>query len=127
MTPFDLIALKQKVGAEYAAGVELWVLVYFDAAHRRALPVHGYNFISYHLTMAQYIFARLKSAQYLTLVQQAGMAWQRAGARPTAHADLTTDEYKAMRAGLRAYFRALPRIEAGTYRQACNVADQLFK
>lgn len=127
MTPFELIARKQRVGEEYAADVELWVLCYFDAAKRRALPVHGYNFISYHLTLAQYIFARLKSAQYLALVQQAGMAWQKAGARPTDQADLTTTEYTAMRAGLRAYFRALPKIEAGTYRQACNVADQLFK
>lgn len=127
MSPFELIALKQKVGKEYSAEVELFVLIQFDAAKRGRLGPVGYNFISRHLVQAQYIFARLKEQKYLDLLRAAGTAWQKAGSRPTDHLDLTTTEYTAMRAGLAAYFKTLPKIEAGTYRQACNVADQIMK
>jgi hypothetical protein len=127
MNAFDLIALKQKVGREYAAEAELFVLCHFDAAKRGKLGPVGYNFISRHLVIAQYIGARLKSAKLLEPAKLAGIAWQRAGARPGTDASLTTNEYTAMRAGLSAYFRALPQIEAGTYRQAVNVADQIMK
>ena len=126
MTPFDLIALKQKVGREYADEAALFVLIHFDAAKRGRLEPIGYNFISRHLVMAQYIFAKLKAPEYLLLARLAGTAWQNAGARPGELVSLTTNEYTAMRAGLAAYFRTLPKIEAGTYRQACNVADQVM-
>lgn len=126
MTPFELIALKQKVGREYADEAELFVLIHFDAAKRGRCTAQGYNFISRHLVMAQFIFARLRQAALLDVVRVAGIAWQKAGARPGEFASLTTAEYAAMRSGLRAYFRALPKIEAGTYRQACNVADQVM-
>jgi hypothetical protein len=122
-----VLALKTKVGREYADEAELFVLIHFDAAKRGQLGPIGYNFISRHLVMAQYIFARLKNAEFMLLAQLAGEAWQKAGARPTESAELTTNEYTAMRAGLAAYFKALPRIEAGTYRQAVNVAEQVMK
>lgn len=128
MTPLELIALKQKIGQEYADEAELFVLIHLDAAqpHARLGPI-GYNFISRHLVQAQFIFAKLKAPQLLELAHKAGTAWQKAGARPGTYASLTTGEYQAMRAGLRAYFRALPKIEVGTYRQACNVADQVMR
>lgn len=87
----------------------------------------GYNFISRHLVQAQYIFARLKAPAQLETVKAAGMAWSKAGARPTETLDLTTSEYNAVRAGLRAYLLGLPKIERNTYLQACNVADQAMK
>lgn len=127
MNAFDLIALKQKVGKEYAEEVELFVLIRFDAAKRGLLGAVGYNFISRHLVQAQYIFAKLKAPNELLLAQLAGTAWIKAGARPTEKLDLTTNEYMAMRYGLKAYFRALPRIERNTYLQACNVADQAVR
>lgn len=127
MNAFDLIALKQKVGRDYAAEVELFVLIHFDAAKRGRVTPQGFNFISYHLVVAQYVFARLKATDFLERVRIAGTAWQKAGARPGEHASLTTNEYAAMRAGLRAYFKALPKIEAGTYRQGCNVAEQVMQ
>lgn len=124
--PFGLISAKQKVGAEYTAEVELFVLLHFDAAKRGRCTAQGYNFISRHLVQAQYIFARLKADGYLDVVRAAGNAWSKAGVRPGEYASLTTAEYQAMRAGLKAYFKALPRVETGTYRQACNVADQVM-
>lgn len=127
MTPFELIALKQKVGQDYADEAALFVLIHFDAAKRGALGAIGYNFISRHLVMAQFIFAKLRQPAMLDMVRVAGEAWQRAGARPGEFASLTTAEYSAMCAGLRLYLRALPKIEAGTYRQACNVADQVMR
>ncbi|MES2320196.1 MAG: hypothetical protein V4631_22190 [Pseudomonadota bacterium] len=127
MTPFELIALKQRVGREYADEAELFVLIHFDAAHRKVLGPIGYNFISRHLVIAQYVFAKLRQPALLDLVRVAGIAWQRAGGRPGELASLTTAEYAAMRAGLRVYFRALHKIEVGTYRQGCNVADQVMK
>lgn len=127
MNPFELIALKQRIGTEYAAEVELFVLAHFDAAKRGRLGAIGYNFISRHLVQAQYIFIRLKQQEALKLAQEAGKAWLTAGARQTAEADLTTGEYQAMRACLKAYFKTLPRIEVGTYRQACNAAEQVMK
>lgn len=127
MNPFELIALKQKVGQEYADEVAMFVLVRFDAAKRGLLGAVDYNFISRHLVQAQYIFARLKAPTQLALAKAAGMAWGKAGERQTALLDLTTGEYNAVRAGLRAYLGALPRIECNTYLQACNVADQAMK
>jgi hypothetical protein len=120
----ELIALKQRVPADYVEEIEMFVLVRFDAAKRGRLDGVGYNFISRHLVQAQYIFARLKAPKELDIARAAGVAWIKAGARPTDELDLTTAEYTAMRAGLRAYFRALPKIEIATYRQACNVAEQ---
>ncbi|MES2352093.1 MAG: hypothetical protein V4641_31385 [Pseudomonadota bacterium] len=127
MMPFELIALKQKVGHEYADEAALFVLIHFDAAKRGALGPVGYNFISRHLVQAQFIFAKLRQPALLDVVRVAGEAWQRAGARPGEFASLTTAEYGAMCAGLRVYLRTLHKIEAGTYRQACNVADQVMK
>ena len=127
MTPFELIASKQKVGREYADEAELFVLIHFDACKRGKLGAIGYNFITRHLVMAQYIFARLKDDERLTITKLAGMAWQRIGARPGELASMTTNEYTALRYGLRAYFKTLPRIEAGTYRQAVNVAEQVMR
>lgn len=126
MNQFELIARKQKLGHDYADEAALFVLCHFDAAKRGRLGPVGYNFVTRHLVMAQYIFAKLKAPGMLAVVQRAGEAWQKAGARPGEHASLTTTEYSAMCAGLRAYFRALPRIEVGTYRQAVNVADQVM-
>jgi hypothetical protein len=127
MTPFDMIHAKQRVGHEYADEAELFVLLHFDAAKRGQLAPIGYNFISRHLVMAQYIFARLKANDMLKVVQLAGLAWQNVGGRPGKLVYLEDAEYAPLCAGLRAYFRALPRIEAGTYRQACNVADQVMQ
>ena len=126
MNPLDLIAAKQHVGREYAAEAELFILVHFDAAKRGLCNGPGYNFISRHLCMAYFIGARLKSKPFMDLMMAAGDAWRHAGERPGAMASLTTGEYSAMRAALKAYFRALPKIEAGTYRQACNVADRIM-
>lgn len=50
MSPFDLIALKQRIGREYADEAELFVLTHFDAAKRGRLGPIGYNFISRHLS-----------------------------------------------------------------------------
>lgn len=126
MSPFDLIHAHQRVGHEYADEAELFVLLHFDAAKRGQLAPIGYNFISRHLVMAQYIFARLKANDVLKVVQLAGLAWQNVGGRPGKLVYLEDVEYVTLCAGLRAYFRALPRIEAGTYRLACNVADKVM-
>lgn len=124
MNAFDLIALKQKVGREYADDVELFVLAHFDAAKRGKLGPVGYNFISRHLVQAYFIAAKLKDVKAVERINAAANAWRLAGGRPGDNASLTTGEYKAMCDGLKLYFRALPKIEVATYRQACNVADQ---
>lgn len=125
--PLVLAALKQKIGHDYADEVALWVLIHFDACHRQQLGPIGYNFISRHLVQAQYIFVKLRQPALLDIVRVAGEAWQRAGARPGEFASMTTAEYAAMRGGLRVYLRALHKVEVGTYRQACNVADQVMR
>lgn len=112
---------------EPADEVELFVLAHFDAAKRGRLGPIGYNFISRHLVQAQYIFARLKNPKLLALQQAAGATWQKVGARPDELVSLTTGEYLTLRVALNAYFKALPRIEAGTYRQACNVAERAME
>ena len=127
MTPFELIALKQKVGAEYADEVALFVLCHFDAAKRGRCTGQGYNFISRHLIQAYYIMAKLKDQARMRVLQLAGDAWRKAGDRPTDAADLTTSEYMAVRAGLALYLKTLPKIEVGTYRQASNAAEKLTK
>lgn len=127
MTPFELIALKQKCGQEYGDEVALFVLAHFDAAKRGRCTAQGYNFVSRHLVQAQYIFAKLKDQARLDATRAAGEAWGKAGARPGKDASLTTTEYAAVRAGLNLYLRTVPKIEVGTYRQACNVADQLMQ
>ena len=127
MSPFDLIALKQKVGVEYANEVALYILCHFDAAKRGLCGVPGFNFISLHLVQAQYIFVRLKMQSALAIIQRAGEAWGKASARPGDKASLTTTEYTAMRAGRRAYLLALPRVEAGLYAQAHEAATKIME
>lgn len=122
--PIVLTALKQPVGREYADEVELWVWLHFDAAKRGFCGVDGYNFISRHLVHAQFIFAKVKQPGLLEVVRRAGAAWGHAGARPGKLVSLTTREYTDVRAGLRAYFRSLHKIEVATYREACNVGDR---
>lgn len=125
--PIVLAALKQPVGREYADEAELWIWIHFDAAKRGVLAPTGYNFISRHLVHAQFIFARLNQPQLLEAVRRAGMAWAHAGDRPGHLVSLTTREYTDVRAGLRAYFRALHKVEVGTYREACNVGDRAMQ
>lgn len=126
MNPFELIALKQKVGKEYADEVTLFVLCHFDAAKRGQLGGIGYNFISRHLVQAYFIMAKLKDKERMRIMEEAGNAWRKAGDRPTKLLDLTTGEYHLLRGALALYFKTLPKIEVGTYRQACNVADKVM-
>jgi len=126
MNAFDLIALKQKVGEEYADEAALFVLIHFDAAKRGRCSDSGYNFISRHLCMAYFIGARLKSPQFMKMVDEAGQAWRKAGARPGQEASLTTGEYQVVGKAINRYLRLLPKLEAGTYRQAHNMAEQVI-
>lgn len=127
MNPFELIARKQLVGAEDTSQIELIVLLHFDAAKRGQCTNPGYNFISRHLIMANYLAVRLKSKSFQTITNCAGEAWRKAGERPTAALDLTTKEYRAVRAALGVYFRHLPRVEVGMYMEANKVAERLMQ
>lgn len=126
INPIAFLTAKQLVGQEDTDKIELPVLVHFDAAKRGQITNPGYNFISRHLVMANFLAVRLRSRSFQTISECAGKLWSKAGARPGEFASLTTKEYAAIRACLGVYFRHLPRVEIGLYMQANQVAAQLM-
>ncbi len=126
MNPLLILVSKQAVGAPAADLIELPVLIYFDAARRGQLPAFGYNCIAEHLVMAYYLSVRLKSPSFKLIAEHAGNAWRSAGGRPTGKLDLSKREYRAVRAALGVYFRHLPYVELGMYREAYETAIALM-
>ena len=116
--PIVFLTKKQLIGQADTDKIELPVLVHFDAAKRGRITNPGYNFISRHLVMANFLAVRLKSRSFQTISECAGKLWSKAGSRPGEFASLTTKEYAAIRACLGVYFRHLPRVEIGLYMQA---------
>lgn len=126
INPLELLVKKQLIGKEDTDKIELPVLLHFDAARRGRLNNPGYNFISRHLVMANYLAVRLKSKSFLTIAECAGRLWSKAGLRPEHDLGLTTKEYRAIRACLGVYFRHLPHVEIGVYIEANQVAERLM-
>lgn len=124
--PIKFITRKQLIGQDDTDKIELPVLIHFDAARRGRVTNPGYNFVSRHLVMANYLARRLKSRSFMTISECAGRLWSKAGARPGEFASLTTKEYAAIRACLGVYFRHLPRVEIGVYMEANQVAALLM-
>lgn len=124
--PIVFLIRKQKIGQEDTDKIELPVLLHFDAAKRGQINNAGYNFISRHLIMANWLAVRLKSTGFRTISECAGNLWGKAGARPGQFTSLTTAEYKAIRACLGVYFRHLPYTEIGVYMEANKVAARLM-
>lgn len=121
--PIVFLTKKQLIGQEDTDKIELPVLAHFDAAKRGRINNAGYNFISRHLVMANYLAKRLKSRSFITISDCAGTLWGKAGSRPGEVVSLTTKEYSAIRACLGVYFRHLPYTEIGMYNEACQVAE----
>lgn len=126
MTPLLILISKQPVSADAADSIELPILIHFDAARRGRCSAYGYNRIAEHLVMAYYLAVRLKSPSFKLIAEHAGDAWRSAGARPTGQLDLSTREYRAVRAALGVYFRHLPYVEIGMYREAYEMAISIM-
>lgn len=124
--PIVFLTKKQLIGQADSDKIELPVLVIFDTAKRGQINNAGYNFISRHLIMANWLSVRLKSRAFQTISECAGNLWGKAGARPGQFTSLTTKEYNAIRACLGVYFRHLPRLEIGVYMEANQVAARLM-
>jgi hypothetical protein len=127
INPLEVIVRKQLVGQEDADKIELPVLIMFDAAKRGRITNPGYNFVSRHLVMANYLARRLRSRSFMTISECAGRLWSKAGSRPGEFASLTTKEYAAIRACLGVYFRHLPYVEIGVYMEAQAIAEKIMK
>lgn len=126
MNPIERIHLRQKLGREYAEEIELPVTLAFDAAKRELATGRMANTVGQHLVTAQVLFQKLKAPKELDVARVASQHWGIACSRPDHPLRLTTTEYLAVRACLKLYFRALPKIEIGTYRVASNAAIQLM-
>ena len=127
INPLVLVALKQRVGAEDTAAIELPVLLHFDAAKRGQCTAAGVNFLTSHLIIASYLASRLRSQQFHDHVTAADAALQKAAKRDTEPRDLTTGEYQLLRKAFSWYFRAMPSIEVGMMDQACKTAERMIK
>lgn len=126
LNPIERIHLRQKLGREYAEEVELPVLLAFDGVKREKSTGRMANTVALHLVAAQCLFHALKAPKELDVARVASNHWGVACARPDHPLRLTTTEYMAVRKCLKLYFRALPKIEIGTYRTAANAAAQLM-
>lgn len=122
INPLILVAAKQKVGKEDADLMALPVLVHFDAAKRGQCTAAGANHLTMHLIVAAYIAAQTKSKAFYDCVQRAYGALMSAAERPTTALDLTTGEYKTMRAAIALYVRALPNVEVWLMNEASKHA-----
>lgn len=126
MTPFDLIARKQRVGADDTALIELPVLIVLDAAKRGVCPAAGVNFLTSHMVIAVYLAKALKLPMLHKQAMAAFDAINHASGRMREVMDLTTTEYRALRDVLKSYFRVLPLVEVGILTDASRESARLM-
>ncbi len=128
MAPVMVLIGKQLVGAEVAEEIELPLLLCLDGAKRGMATAGMSNTITEHLLTAVVIWTRMNNRG---LYDEAVAGWNalvKASARPTQLLDLTTGEYKAIRAAVAHFVRALPRVEVQLLSYASQVAqDELAK
>jgi hypothetical protein len=126
LTPFEVIALKQKVGQDDADKIAMPLLAYLDAAKRAACPNTGINFITRHLICALYLARRVGDKAFHACAMSAYEQLRKASERPTEALDLTTGEYHALRKAIAAYLLALPKVEVGMMAEANAAAAQMM-
>lgn len=126
INPLTLIAIKQRVGQEDADAIALPVLAWLDAAKRGQCTAAGCNHLTTHIIIALRVAAITKSKHYYDTVMKGYEALNKAAQRPTDLLDLTTAEYKALRAAFSWYIRSLPQVEVGALNDACKVAQKMM-
>lgn len=120
--PLQRLYGKQKLGQEAADECALVMLLSIDAAKRGRATGRISNNLALYLLTAVSIWHRTGKTG---LYQEAATAWEqfsKACARPTQLLDLTTGEYKAIRAALAHFIDALPMIELATFTEALGLA-----
>lgn len=126
INPLLLVVAKQPVGQEDADAIALPVLAHFDAAKRGQCTAAGCNHLTTHLLIAAHIASATKSKTFYETVNKAYNALMKAAERPTKLLDLSTTEYKSLRAAFSMYIRALPRVEIARMTAACKHAETVM-
>ena len=124
---FDILARKQKVGQADADTVALQLYMHLDAAKRGQGTNHAANQLATHLIAASYIAQQTKSRAFHTQITAAYNALKKASDRPTQLLDLTTGEYKQIRAAFNTYLKALPNVQLGTMHDSMLIAQERMK
>lgn len=127
INPLEVLAMKQTVGTDDADAIELAILVHLDAAKRGQCVNAGANHLTEQLIIASYLAASLKAPRFHAQVTKAYDSLKKASDRPTKLLDLTTGEYQDLRAAIRTYALALPKIEVGMMAQAYVAANRALQ
>lgn len=125
--PLDMLVRKQKVGQADTDALALQLCIHLDAAKRGQGSNHAANQLAVHLIAASYIAQQTKSRAFHAQITAAYNALKKASDRPTLLLDLTTGEYKQIRAALKTYLTALPNVELGTMHDAHLIAQDKMK
>lgn len=124
---FEILARKQKVGQADADAIALQMYMHLDAAKRGQGSNHAANQLATHLIAASYIAQQTKSRAFHAQITAAYTALKKASDRPTLLLDLTTGEYKQIRAAFNTYLSAMPEMEIGTLSDAHMIAHEKLK
>ncbi len=126
-SPLEILVRKQKVGKADADAVALQMYMHLDAAKRGQGSNHAANQLATHLIAASYIAQQTKSRAFHAQITAAYAALKKASERETKLLDLTTGEYKQIRAAFNTYLTALPTVELGIMHDAHLIAQEKMK
>lgn len=126
VNPFQMIALKQKIGAEDANNFAFPILVYLDAAKRGQGFIMAENALVRWIAMAQVIGSKSGNRAFYNLAVEAGGALFKACGRGEELLALTTGEYAALKKLMAAYLRILPDMQVKLFVFAANRAEELI-
>lgn len=125
-SPLNLIAMKQKVGQADADTIALPLLAHLDGAKRGRGSVGCHQFLTLHLIIAVAIASQIGARKFYDQGVAAYAALEKSAARPTKELDLTTGEYKVIRAAFASYLCALPQLEIATMYKASQHAARVM-
>ena len=126
MNPFTLVALKQRVGSEYANEQALPILIYLDAVCRGHGFIAAENALVRIVVIAQVLASRSGNRALYNVACAGGKAVFSAASRGRDLLAFTTGEHKAVHALVRAYLRILPMLEVAMFVHAASQAESII-
>ena len=126
MNPFTLVALKQRVGSEYADAQALPILIYLDSICRGQGFIAAENALVRIVVIAQVLASKSGNRALYNVACAGGKAVFSAASRGRDLLAFTTGEHKAVHALIRAYLHVLPMLEVSMFVHAASQAEAII-
>lgn len=118
------LAYNAKLEPDSVKEVQLILLIMLDAAKRGRATASMANTLTDHIAACQVHWARRGNRALYERALEAWRALCKACMRPTQYLDLTTSEYRAIRATLLLYLNQLENMKVGDFVGALKVARE---